>query len=90
MLLLINDTLQVIVDRRAIRKRLLGSAYDAGTWSALNYCRIQFRNKLCRSMPGFADIEWKWRLVARPKDESPRRGYLCCSKRAHAVLLNGS
>jgi len=32
-----NDTLQVIVDRRAIRKTLLGSAYDAGTWSALNY-----------------------------------------------------
>ena len=34
--LLINDTLEVIVDRRAIR-RLLGSAYDAGTGFALNY-----------------------------------------------------
>jgi len=33
--LLINDTLQVIVDRRAIRKTLLGSAYDAGTCSQL-------------------------------------------------------
>jgi len=30
-----NDTLQVIVDRRAIRKTLLGSAYDAGTCSQL-------------------------------------------------------
>ena len=32
-----NDTLQVIVDRRAIRKTLLGSAYDAGIGFALNY-----------------------------------------------------
>jgi len=42
-------------------------------------------------MPGFADIEWKWRLVARPKDESPCRAVPFLLKaRAHAVLLNGS
>ena len=42
-------------------------------------------------MPGFADIEWELRLVARPKDESPCRAVPFLLKAfARAVLLNGS